>query len=337
MALELGKLPEFLSGHAQADSCKVTRFEKMSGGAIQENYALDVVFEGGILNGINELVLRTDAPSGVEVSHARSEEFEILKTAFDAGVIVPEPLWLCEDGDVLKHPFYIMRRVRGTAEGHILVKDEAVKANAEGLTEHLGRQLAKIHSITPKNHSFDFLAKPAPTPAIAGIKYFRECLDRLPQAYPTIEWGLRWLELNAPKNAYLVLNHRDFRIGNLMLDKGILTGILDWEFAGWSDFHEDMGWFCARCWRFGNFSLEAGGIGSREAFYRGYGEVSERKIDPAEVFYWEVYAHMRWAVIAIQQGDRHISGSEKSLHLALTGRICTELEWELLSMTAPKN
>ena len=172
--------------------------------------------------------------------------------------------WRCFEASILHNA-----TGQGTGRRSHLSQDEAVKANAEGLTEHLGRQLAKIHSITPKNHSFDFLAKPAPTPAIAGIKYFRECLDRLPQAYPTIEWGLRWLELNAPKNAYLVLNHRDFRIGNLMLDKGILTGILDWEFAGWSDFHEDMGWFCARCWRFGNFSLEAGGIGSREAFYRG--------------------------------------------------------------------
>eukprot|EP01035_Chromulina_nebulosa_P049233 gene49233-66860_t len=30
-----------------------------------------------------------------------------------------------------------------------------------------------------------------------------------------------------------------------------LTGILDWEFAAWGDPHEDIGWLCARCWRFG--------------------------------------------------------------------------------------
>ena len=45
---------------------------------------------------------------------------------------------------------------------------------------------------------------------------------------------------------------------------------------------------------------------------------------------------MRWAVIAIQQGERHVSGGEESLHLALTGRVRAELEWELLRMTDPK-
>ena len=337
MALGLEKLSGFLSEKAQADCCRIMHFEKMSGGAIQENYALDVVFEGGLLNGSHELVLRTDAPSLVEVSHTRAQEFELLRKAYEAGVMVPEPLWVCLDPSVFERPFYIMRRVKGVAEGHILVKDEAIKTNAEGLLEHLGVQLAKIHSITPESHTFGFLAIPDPTPATAGVEFFRECLDRLPGSYPSIEWGLRWLELNAPENVILVLNHRDYRVGNLMLDNGVLTGILDWEFANWSDYHEDIGWFCARCWRFGNFSLEAGGIGSREAFYRGYTEVSGRCIDPAQVFYWEAFAHMRWAVIAIQQGERHASGGEESLHLALTGRICAELEWELLRMTDPKN
>ena len=47
-------------------------------------------------------------------------------------------------------------------------------------------------------------------------------------------------------------------------------------------------------------------------------------------------AHIRWAVIALQQGDRHDSGAERSLHLALTGRISDTLEYRLLQMTAPE-
>ena len=45
---------------------------------------------------------------------------------------------------------------------------------------------------------------------------------------------------------------------------------------------------------------------------------------------------LRWAVIALQQGDRHDSGAERSLHLALTGRIADTLEYRLLQMTAPE-
>ncbi|MDX1515175.1 MAG: phosphotransferase, partial [Gammaproteobacteria bacterium] len=109
-----------------------------------------------------------------------------------------------------------------------------------------------------------------------------------------------------------------------------LTGILDWEFAAWSDFHEDIGWFCARCWRFGRYDREAGGMGSREAFYRGYERASGAEIDREAVYYWEVMAAVRWAVIALQQAERHLSGEEDSLELALTGRMVPEMEIDML-------
>jgi hypothetical protein len=59
-------------------------------------------------------------------------------------------------------------------------------------------------------------------------------------------------------------------------------------------------------------------------------------IDDEAVRYWEVMAHLRWAVIALEQGHRHISGREPSLELALTGRMAPELERIILRMTAPE-
>jgi hypothetical protein len=49
--------------------------------------------------------------------------------------------------------------------------------------------------------------------------------------------------------------------------------------------------------------------------------------------YWQVLAHVRWAIIAIQQAERHRSGAEASLELALTAHIVPELEWEILALT----
>ncbi len=46
-------------------------------------------------------------------------------------------------------------------------------------------------------------------------------------------------------------------------------------------------------------------------------------------------AHLRWAVIALEQGARHVSGREFSLELALTGRMVPELEQAILRATAP--
>jgi aminoglycoside phosphotransferase (APT) family kinase protein len=129
-----------------------------------------------------------------------------------------------------------------------------------------------------------------------------------------------------------VLAHNDFRTGNLMLDASGVTAVLDWEFAAWGDPHADLGWLCARCWRFGNNAQEAGGIGPREAFYAGYEAEAGTKLDRARIPWWELMAHIRWAVIAADQAMRHISGEERSLELALTGHIVPELEWEILAM-----
>jgi hypothetical protein len=46
-------------------------------------------------------------------------------------------------------------------------------------------------------------------------------------------------------------------------------------------------------------------------------------------------AHLRWAIIALQQADRHISGQQRSLELALTGRILPELELTIIDLVAP--
>ncbi len=55
-------------------------------------------------------------------------------------------------------------------------------------------------------------------------------------------------------------------------------------------------------------------------------------MDASRVRFWELMAHIRWAVIALQQAERHLSGREPSLELALTGRIPAELELEALRL-----
>ena len=124
---------------------------------------------------------------------------------------------------------------------------------------------------------------------------------------------MRWLETHLPAPVPPVLCHRDFRTGNYLLDGARLTGILDWEFAGWGDPDEDIGWFCCKGWRFARLDREAGGIAERAPFYRGYESESGAVIDPDRVRFWEVLANVRWAVIALQQSDRHLLGGERSL------------------------
>ncbi len=330
----LRALERFIVREARGESAAITNARILSGGAVQENWLLNVDIVGGMHAGSMECVLRCDSPTaGVAISHGRAQEFALLKTVFTAGVTVPEPLWLCEDRTVIGRQFFIMRRIAGTAAGHLLVKDGRYGGDRVQLAERLGHELARIHSVRPPQSALDFLPWYEDAPALHSVKLHRHFLDAHHTAHPALEWGLRWLERHAPARGVISLCHRDYRTGNYMVDESGLTGVLDWEFAGWSDPLEDIGWFCAKCWRFGKVDQEAGGIGVREDFYRGYERESGHSINRDEVRYWEIMAHMNWAIIAIQQGERHVSGEEDSLLLALTGHIVPELEWEILNMT----
>jgi hypothetical protein len=151
-----------------------------------------------------------------------------------------------------------------------------------------------------------------------------------------LELATRWLETHFPEPLAPVLCHRDFRTGNYLLDGAELTGILDWEFAGWGDPDEDIGWFCCKGWRFARLDREAGGIAERAPFYAAYEAASGRRLDPARVFFWEVLANVRWAVIALQQSDRHLIGDARDLSTAIIGRRATECELELLMLLDPE-
>lgn len=327
-------LARHIAAQWNARRVRIEQLVPLSGGAIQENWRLVLEVDGGPHHGTVLCVLRCDsATAGVASSHSRAQEFALLATAFNAGVRVPEPLLLCTDPQVLGRPFFLMKCVPGTAAAHVIVKDMRYAPDRAELAHALGRELATIHSIVPPVPALNFLPLPQGNPALLKVQQHRAYLDTLPNAYPALEWGLRWLERHAPRNVQLALCHGDYRTGNYMVDEHGLSGILDWEFAQWGNPLQDLGWFCARCWRFGQHELEAGGIGLREHFYAGYEEVSPTPIDRAEVAYWEVMAHVTWAVIALQQAQRHCSGQERSLLLALTGHVVPELEWQILNMT----
>jgi len=306
----------------------------LSGGAIQENWLLNATVAGGPWAGSRRFVLRRDSASVIEASLGRIEEFALLAVAHSAGVTVPEPIAVCRDSSPLGGAFTVMAHVPGTAAGHVLTNDLKWSGDRTALGRRLGMELARIHSVRPPHPDLAFLPPPAEDHATACIAAYRSFLDRQDRPWPALYWGLAWLERNRKPSVPPVLLHRDFRTGNYLVDETGLTAVLDWEFAGWGDPREDIGWFCARCWRFAAPEREGGGVSSREDFYAGYEAESGTVIDRDGIAYWEVMATLRWAVIAIQQANRHLSGGEDSLELALTGRRLAELSWDILAQTA---
>lgn len=330
-------LADFLKARVDCDQLRIENSERLSGGAIQENWLLQArVTEGG-RQVRREWVLRTDSPSSVAASMSREQEFAVLSAVHQAGVKVPEPLWLCRDATVIGRDFFIMQAIGGTAGGHRLPTDKHLDDARRELAGELGRSLALLHQITPAHPGLAFLPAPQSDPIQATIDLYRQYLDALPGSHPVIEWGLRWCELNRPDPMPVCLIHRDYRTGNYMVDQGRLTGVLDWEFACWGDPREDLGWFTAKCWRFARPDREAGGMGELRDFLQGYQAVSGYRPTPQELKFWQLMAHVRWAVVAMQQAQRHLSGQQRSLELALTGRMVPELEYEILALSGGRS
>ncbi len=294
----------------------------LSGGAIQQNWRLDT-------SAGDAWVLRTDAPASLAASRSRSEEFFLLQAAFEAGVTVPEPLYLCQDAGVIGAPFFIMRRVEGTAAGHRIVRSETLGGGRLALVQALGGELARIHAMHP---GLPFLGEKPLDSGQKLIATLRQSLDSARENRPILEWGLRFLERRNPGSGEIVMCHNDFRTGNYMVTNTGITGILDWEFAAWGDPHADIGWLLARCWRFGS-RHEVGGVGPAAPFLAAYEAASGRRTEPARIAWWQIAAAIRWAVIAIAQAERHVSGQEPSLELALTGHIVPELELDIMRAT----
>lgn len=330
----LDALASWLANRLDQPSLQIVEMQPLAGGAIQENWRITCRTGQSPDAPTRDLVLRRNAAATIASSHSRAEEFALLTAAHAAGVLVPTPVGYCDDPFIVGDGFSVVALIDGVGLGPRIVKDKTLGGDRDVLAARLGQELARIHTIRADQPALRFLGPPPASPAQATIDALRAALDKLGAHRPALEWGLRWAELHAPDSPRCVLVHNDYRTGNYLVDRHGLTAILDWEFAGWGDPMADLGWFCAECWRFGRPDLEAGGIAPRAEFYRGY-EAGGGRVDDAAVRYWETMAHLRWAVIALEQGERHASGRQRSLELALTGRIVPEIELAIVRRTGP--
>lgn len=333
-------LEEYLSKRLQG-TVSISSLRPLSGGACQENYFCDVNATTGEKNEIHETVLRTDKGGALMASLSREEEYWVISLAYEKGVKTPRPFWLESDTSVIGKPFYFMERIGGNANGRFLVKDSSLNKIRPQLGEELAKNLAIIHSIRPIDASETvsnilwrnaFSEPGEKNIAKSAVQSLRKELTKREEGYPAMELILNWLDEKAVPTEDPVLVHGDFRTGNFMVTPDGLQGIVDWEFAHWGDFHEDLTWFCMRDWRFGKVKWEAGGIMEREKFYEEYEKYSKRKVDPKLVTYWEVMGNLRWAIGCLGQAERHISGTDKGIELASIGRRACEMEWEAMRL-----
>jgi aminoglycoside phosphotransferase (APT) family kinase protein len=281
----------------------------LAGGASKEAWAVDA---GG------ERLLVRRAAVGVIHKHTLSlaDEFAVLQAAYDAGVKAPRPIAYIADLD--GREAFVMERLEGETIGRRIVRMEGLPSE---LPTQLAEELAKIHAI-PRAR-VPFLQE-------ARLERMIDEFDEVGEARPAIELGLWYLREHRPPPREPVVVHGDYRIGNVVVrpQEG-LVGVLDWEFAHVDEPVRDLAFALVRAWRFGVPAKRLGGIGDVEPYLERYNELTGLDVRLEELDYWELAGNVGWAIGCLTQMQRHLSGLDRSVELAVLGRLGAEVEYEI--------
>jgi len=291
----------------------------LAGGASKEAWAVDAGGEG--------LLVRR-AAVGVIHRHTLTlaDEFEVLRAAYEAGVTVPRPYGYVPD--LAGREAFVMERLEGETIGRRIVRRDELAGARGRLPVQMAEELARIHAIP---------ASRVPFLVEARLERMVAELDEIGEPHPAIELGLRWLRENRPPPRPVVVAHGDFRIGNLVVTEDVgLAGVLDWEFAHLDDPVRDLAFSLVRAWRFGVPEKRLGGVGDVEPYLDRYNELTGFDVSPEELDYWELAGNVGWAIGCLTQAQRHLSGLDRSVELAILGRLGAEVEYEICDLLERK-
>jgi aminoglycoside phosphotransferase (APT) family kinase protein len=250
-----------------------------------------------------------------------ADEFAMLEAAYAAGVKAPRPLQYIPD--LAGREAFVMQRLEGETIGRRIVRKDELAGARERLPTQLADELAKIHAIDAVRLPFLLEAR---------LERMVEELDEVGEPHAAIELGLWWLRENRPPARAPVVVHGDYRIGNVVVDGDGLVGVLDWEFAHLDDPVRDLAFSLVRAWRFGVPEKRLGGVGAAEPYVERYNALTGSDVRPEELDYWELAGNVGWAIGCLTQMQRHLSGQDRSVELAILGRLGVEVEYEIVNL-----
>jgi aminoglycoside phosphotransferase (APT) family kinase protein len=231
-----------------AGDLTVSSFSPMLGGYGKQTYLCSVRRAQNAAE--TELVVRkTDPYPPMTYGFATlEEEYHLLRALVKTGYPSPQPEHFSPRRPGIDGSFYTMPRIRGKVTGSFLGGVDA--GHSERFFLDLAELMARLHS-TSLNIFIDYL-RTRGDPRFIGasvedayrisLVHWRQYLaevEHLPSPY--LSWLFDWLENHVPRDARpAVLVHGDFNIHNMLADEGRITGVLDWECAGFGAPEQDL-------------------------------------------------------------------------------------------------
>ncbi len=288
---------------------------RLTGGATMESWRFSSGGEDYVLRRAPSLSFMEGRPFGHETEAA------IIRAAHAAGVTAPEVIVELELGDGIGSGF-VMRALSGTPDPRAILK----MSDPDRLLREVARDLAGIHGLQRA-------ALPNDVPEMDYAEAVEELAEQFAEAggdRPIIALGLKWLRDNLPARVEPVLNHGDYRLGNLLAEDSHLTGVLDWELAHFGDRHEDLAFGCMAVWRFARVDRPALGLGSLQDYVDAYEAESGATVDARRFRFWLVYRTVWWALGCLRMASFWRSGDDRMLERVVISRRTSEQELDLL-------
>lgn len=285
------QLTEWLSDEL-ATPVRVEKLRRTSAGFSRENWVFDAIWD----DRVHPLIVRRD-PVGSVLSTDRRVECSVLEALRGTEVPAPVLRWADIDGERLGRPSLIMELSPGSCDGFVLNGQQPL-AERLSIAHRIYDRLADIHLIDWRATGLGrHLVNPGNQAAIMAVDHWEAELNKIKfEPEPELAFVVSWLRETAPSNDVVTLIHGDFKPGNVLLEGGDVTAVLDWETAHLGDPHEDLGWVTNPL-RAYEHSI-AGAWGPDDLLNR-WSERTGIAVDPGRVQWWRVLANVKLMVIVL--------------------------------------
>jgi aminoglycoside phosphotransferase (APT) family kinase protein len=245
---------------------------------------------------------------GSVLSSDRGLEFYVLGHVARSPVPSPLPRYVDPVGTRLGRPSLIMDLAIGRCDYHVL-NGPAPLADRLALAQRIYDLLADIHLLDTAGLELD---DPGAGAALAALGEWERQLRAVQlEPEPELTFVIEWLRHHARPSDRTVLVHGDFKPGNLLLDGGTVSAVLDWETAHLGDPHEDLGWVTNPL-RSAEHRIpgafEPGDLLARWSARTGWA------VDPERLRWWQILANLKLSVIVLSGVRAFCEGRLDRLH-----------------------
>lgn len=318
----------------EAQGIEIGFMNPIFGGASRHTYSVELNYtlDGGEIS--QRVILRLEATSGIVDTRTKTE-WDACLAFYGTDVPVPRPIWLEEDAKWLGSPFIVVEEITGCQDSHYYFMQPPYDALREKIGETFCKIMGAIHLTDPASVGLENkLEVPAPDQCWSKeLDYWEaEANKHELEPHPVLRAAIRWLRRNPPPPARKVgIVHGDMRAGNFLYnEKGEIRAILDWEMMHMGDPLEDLAWSMNRVFYQADPDRIMGLLLSRQQAVNIWQETTGFKVNPASLFWWEVFSSVKGMAIWISMSKTYATGATTDPTICFGGLMATDIQDRIL-------